>query len=133
PHYLTSTMVAMGSLLTEGDHLYLDRQADWRTALRMILASARAEEDAAGAAGVVLRDLPDGDAELHEVLLGEGFARVPVLDTWTRPIDFAGDAGFLAGLPKQARYHQRTKVLAWEDRYRVDVYAGGAAAPSPAL
>src|SRR6185436_3208218 len=35
PYYLTSTMVAMGSLVTEGDHLYLDRAADWRAALRL--------------------------------------------------------------------------------------------------
>jgi 7-keto-8-aminopelargonate synthetase-like enzyme len=127
PYYLTSTVVGMGSLLSEGDHLYLDRTGDWRSALRLILAAARAEEDRAGAAAVVLRDLPDGDAELHEVLLGEGFARVPVLDTWTRSIDFAGDAEFLAGLPKKARYHQRTKVLAWEGRYRIDTYTGGGA------
>jgi 7-keto-8-aminopelargonate synthetase-like enzyme len=125
PYYLTSTMVAMGSLLTEGDHLYLDRTADWRSALRLILAAARTEEDRAGAAAVVLRDLPDGDAELHDVLLGEGFARVPVFDTWTRPIDFGTDEEFLAGLPKKARYHQRTNVLAWESRYRITAYAGG--------
>jgi 7-keto-8-aminopelargonate synthetase-like enzyme len=135
PYYLTSTMVAMGSLLSEGDHLYLDRTADWRSALRLILAAARAEEDRVGAAAVVLRDLPDGDAELHELLLGEGFVRVPVFDTWTRPIDFGTDDDFLAGLSKKARYHQRTNVLAWEGRYRVATYAGGsaeAAAFSPA-
>jgi 7-keto-8-aminopelargonate synthetase-like enzyme len=125
PQYLTSTMVAMGSLLTEGDHLYLDRDRDWRSALRLILAAARAEEDIAGAAGVVLRDLPDGDSELHDVLLGEGFARVPVFDTWTRPVDFADDEEFLAGLPKKARYHQRVNVLAWEDHYDVRRYPGG--------
>ena len=127
PYYLTSRMVAMGSLLSEGDHLYLDRTADWRSALKLILAAARTEEDRAGAAAVVLRDLPDGDAELHEVLLGEGFARVPVFDTWTRPIDFASDEEFLAGLPKKSRYHQRTNVLAWEERYRVATYPGGSA------
>ncbi|HEV7897182.1 MAG TPA: GNAT family N-acetyltransferase, partial [Planosporangium sp.] len=95
----------------------------------------RAEEDRVGAAAIVLRDLPDGDAELHEVLLGEGFVRVPVFDTWTRPIDFGTDDEFLAGLSKKARYHQRTNVLAWEDQYRVATYAGGsaeAAAFSPA-
>ena len=127
PRYLTSTMVAMGSLLTEGDHLYLDRGHDWRSALRLILAAARVEEDIAGASGVVLRDLPDGDPELHDVLLGEGFVRVPVFDTWTRPIDFADDEEFLAGLPKKARYHQRVNVLAWEDHYDVRRYAGGSA------
>jgi 7-keto-8-aminopelargonate synthetase-like enzyme len=125
PYYLTSTMVAMGSLLTEGDHLYLDRTADWRGALRLILAAARTEEDRTGASAVVLRDLPDGDEALHEVLLGEGFARVPVFDTWTRDIDFDSDLEFLAGLSKKARYHQRVNVLAWEDRYHVRAYAGG--------
>ena len=127
PYYLTSTMVAMGSLLSEGDHLYLDRTADWRSAVKLILAAARTEEDKVGAAAVVLRDLPDGDAELHDVLLGEGFVRVPVFDTWTRPIDFGSDDEFLAGLPKKARYHQRTNVLAWEGQYRVATYAGGSA------
>lgn len=127
PYYLTSTMIGMGSLLSEGDHLYLDRTSDWRSALRLILAAARTEEDRVGAAAVVLRDLPDGDAELQEMLLGEGFARVPVFDTWTRPVDFSTDEDFLAGLPKKARYHQRTNVLAWEGKYRVETYAGGSA------
>jgi hypothetical protein len=117
-------MFAMGSLLTEGEHLYLDRSADWRTALRLILDAAREEEDRTDAAAVVLRDLPDGDAELHDVLLGEGFARVPVFDTWTRPVDFATDEEFLAGLSKKARYHQRTHVLAWEDAYKIEVVTG---------
>ena len=114
-------MVAAGSLLTEGDHLYLDRSRDWRTALRMILKAARAEEDAAGAAAVVLRDLPDGDAELHEFLLGEGLMRIPVWDTWVREVDFADDEEFLAGLSRGHRYHQRYNVLAWEPRFRVEV------------
>ena len=52
PWFLTSPMVGTGSLLTEGDHLYLDRTRDWRTAVRLVLQAARAEEDAAGAAGV---------------------------------------------------------------------------------
>jgi hypothetical protein len=128
PYYLTSTMVGMGSLLTEGDHLFLDRTGDWRGALRLILAAARQEEDRAGASAVVLRDLPDGDAALHEVLLGEGFVRVPVFDTWTRDLDFTDDTEFLAGLSKKARYHQRVNVLGWEDRYKVRAYAGGSPA-----
>lgn len=125
PRYLTSTMVAMGSLLTEGDHLYLDRRADWRTGLHLILQAARQEEDRTDAAAVVLRDLPDGDPELHEVLLGEGFLRVPVWDTWVREIDFVDDEAFLAQLTRKQRQHKRTQVLPWEPRYRIEVLAGG--------
>ena len=127
-YFLTSPMVAMGSLLTEGDHLYLDRSRDWRGALRLILQAARAEEDAVGAAAVVLRDLPDGDEELHTFLLGEGLLRIPVWDTWVRDVDFADDETFLAGLTRKQRYHQRRKVLAQEPGFRIDVLDGGSAA-----
>jgi hypothetical protein len=118
----------MGSLLTEGDHLWLDRSRDWRTALRLILQAARAEEDRVGAAAVALRDLPDGDEELHDFLIGEGLLRIPVFDSWVRDIDFSTDEEFLASLPRRHRYHQRTRVLPWEPRYRVDVLEGGSPA-----
>jgi hypothetical protein len=127
-------MVGMGSLLTEGDHLYLDRSRDWRTAVRLILQAAGVEEDAAGAAAVVLRDLPDGDDELHTFLLGEGLLRIPVADSWVADGGFAADEEFLAGLTRKHRYHQRTRVLAWEPAFDVEVLAGGspAAAALPA-
>jgi 7-keto-8-aminopelargonate synthetase-like enzyme len=128
PYLLTSTMVATGSLLSEGDHLYLDRSADWRGALRLVLQAMRGIEDATGAAGLVLRDLPDGDDDLNRFLLGEGFLRVPVWDTWIRDVDFGSDGEFLAQLTRKRRQHQRRNVLPWEERYRVEVLRGGSAA-----
>jgi 7-keto-8-aminopelargonate synthetase-like enzyme len=134
PWFLTSPMVGLGSLLTEGDHLYLDRSRDWKSALRLILRTARREEDAAGAAAVVLRDLPDGDDELHTFLLGEGLMRIPVADSWVRD-GGASDQEFLAGLTRKHRYHQRTRVLAREPEFDVEVLAGSSAAATalPAL
>jgi 7-keto-8-aminopelargonate synthetase-like enzyme len=131
-YFLTSPMVAMGSLLTEGDHLYLDRSRDWRGALRLILQAARAEEDAAGAAAVVLRDLPDGDEELHAFLLGEGLIRIPVWDTWVREIDFADDEEFLAQLSSKHRAHQRRNVLPFDGAYDVEWLRRGGRAVSDA-
>jgi 7-keto-8-aminopelargonate synthetase-like enzyme len=125
PYHLTSRLVAMGSLLTEGDHLYLDRTADWRAALRLLLTTARAIEEETDASGVTLRDLPDGDAELHDFLVAEGFARVPVPTSWVREVDFRTDEEFLASLTSRPRHHQRTKVLALEDAYKVTISSGG--------
>jgi hypothetical protein len=84
---------------------------------------------------VILRDLPDGDEELREFLLGEGLVRIPVPASWVREIDFADDDGFLAGLTRKHRYHQRTAVLGWEPEFRVEVVDGGTAeaAALPAL
>ena len=132
PHYLTSTMLGMGSLLSEGDHLWLDRSADWRPALRLLLDAARTEEDRVGASAVVLRDLPDGDDELHELLVAEGFLRIPVYDTWVRELDVADDAAFLAGLTRKQRYHQRRNVLAWEGAFRAEVLQPGGPGTAPA-
>jgi hypothetical protein len=124
-YHLTSPTVGMGSLITEGDHLWFDRDRDWRGALRLVLQAARKVEDEAGAAAVVLRDLPDGDEDLHAFLLGEGLFRLPVNSTWVRDVDFADDEAFLAGLTRKHRYHQRRRVLSRESEYRVEVLAGG--------
>ena len=126
PLFLASTMVGMGSLLTEGDHLWLDRARDWRAALRLVLQAARAVEDRVGASAVVLRDLPD-DEELREFLTGEGLLRLPLMDSWVRDVDFGSDAEFLAGLTSRPRHHQRTQVLPWEASFRIEVLEGGSA------
>jgi len=77
--------------------------------------------------------VPEGYTQLHDVLTTEGFVRVPLPDSYVREMDFTDDAGFLAGLGKKARYHQRTKVLGVADRYRVQVLSGGSGALDPAL
>lgn len=129
PYWLTSQMLGLGSLLTDGDHLYLDRSGEWRGALRLLLGAVREEEERVGASGIVLRDLPvpgsPADDGLHELLVGEGFARAPMLDTWVLDMDFATDEEFLARLSPKSRYHQRRFVLALEQDYRVDILRGG--------
>ena len=129
-------MVAIGCLLSEGDHLYLDRSRDWRAALRLLLGAARAREDAAGAASVVLRDLPDGDDELHDFLLGEGLVRIPVPPS----LGARGRLRRRRGVPgrpdRQAPLPPAdARCSAWEPEFRVEVLDGGspAAAALPAL
>ena len=50
PYYLTSMTFAMGSLLTEGDHLYLDRNADWKGALDLLMGAVSEHAKARGRA-----------------------------------------------------------------------------------
>lgn len=79
PYFLTSRAMAMGSLLTEGNHLFLDRTGPWQEALSMILEAAAAAQRAVGATSLVLRDLPEGDTELDNVLLEHGLVKMPML------------------------------------------------------
>lgn len=75
PYYLTSLHFAMGSLLTEGDHLYLDRTANWRGALDLLLAAVSEHASAAGGGTIVLRDLDAADLELAAAIHAAGYVR----------------------------------------------------------
>ena len=130
PYLLTSPTYAMGSLLTEGDHLFLDRSADWRGALTLLLDEAAAEQERLGATVLALRDLEDADAELGAFLAERGLVRFGMLDSHVVDLGFADEAERLDRLSVRARAHQRREVLAWEDRYDVELLRRGGRVPS---
>jgi predicted N-acyltransferase len=124
-YYLTSQTLAMGSLITEGDHLYLDRSRDWRQALGAMLDAVAGVQKQSGTSTLVLRDVPDADAELGEYLRDAGFVKVGLPDSHVLDVDFATDEEFLAGLPHKARYHQRRNVLPFDPVVSLEVRRGG--------
>ena len=132
PYYLTSRTFAMGSLLTEGDHLYLDRSGDWRGALDLLLAAVGDDAAQAGAATVMLRDIAAEDRELGAALHDRGFVRVAVPDSQVIAPVPADDATWLARLSSRARALQRREVLSREGLYDVEFLRRGTRTPSAA-
>ncbi len=124
PYFLTSRVLAMGSLLSEGDHLYLDRAADWRSALELLLTAVEQERGAREAQAVVLRDFRDGDRELAGFLVDAGFVKTALPDSMVLEIDWRDREGFLRRLSKRARKFQREVVLPQENAYDVRVLRG---------
>lgn len=130
PYHLTSLTYAMGSLLTEGRHLYLDRDHDWRAALGLLLDAAAADQERCGANVLALRDFDDDDVDLAEFFAERGLVRLRMLDSLVLDTGHADDAEWLAGLSERARRHQRREVLAWEDAYEVEVVGAGSRVPA---
>jgi len=126
PYYLTSMTFAMGSLLTEGDHLYLDRNADWKGALDLLMTAVSEDAQAAGAGTIVFRDLYGADIELAEAIRERGYVRTSLPQSLVyEPVD-GGDEEWLAKLSVKARVHQRKSVLPFDDAYDVEwLRAGG--------
>jgi hypothetical protein len=121
PSYLTSLTFGMGSLLTEGDHLYLDGNADWRAALDLLLAAVSADADEAGAGTIVLRDLHAADRALAEALRERGYVQMTLPDSYVlEPLD-ADDEAWLARLSVKSRAHQRRDVLPFDGTFEVEV------------
>jgi hypothetical protein len=122
----------MGSLLTEGDHLYLDRTGDWRAALDLLLDAVAQEASRADAGSIVLRDLAAGDAELGEALRERGFVAVAMPEAFAIDDLPADDESWLAGLSPKARVHQRRDVLPWDETFSVEVLRAGGRVPTDA-
>jgi hypothetical protein len=126
PYYLTSRTFAMGSLLTEGDHLYLDRNKDWKGALDLLIAAVSEDAKAEGAGTIVFRDLYSADIELAEAVKERGYVRTSLPDSLVYEPVAGGDEQWLATLSSKARVHQRKAVLPFDDAYDVEwLRAGG--------
>jgi 7-keto-8-aminopelargonate synthetase-like enzyme len=130
PEHLTLRTFAMGSLLTEGDHLYLAREPGWKQALELLLAAVTEEAEAADAELVALRDLPDPDPELRDVLEQRGFLRLPAPESMVAELSWADEEELLRSLSPKARYHQRRCVAPWNDAYEVEILGAGTRALS---
>lgn len=134
PYFLTSRAMAMGSLLTEGNHLFLDRTGPWQEALAMILEAASAAQRAVGATSLVLRDLPEGDTELDNVLLEHGLVKMPMLAG--HAIDLLRwntEDEFYATLNNRTRRRVAAEVRAVQQYFTVKRYKHGVdPAPSAA-
>jgi hypothetical protein len=126
PAFLTSRVLAMGSPLTEGDHLHLARDgAPWREALELLVAQLSRIAEESDVRLVALRDLPKGDPELDSALRELGFARMRAPDSMLLDLDAATPEERLARLSKRARRHQRREVAPFEGAYEVQVLARG--------
>jgi 7-keto-8-aminopelargonate synthetase-like enzyme len=129
PYYLTAQTFAMGSLLSEGDHLYLDRVADWRSALGMLLNAIGEHAEQAKAGTIVLRDLVEGDRELERALHENGYVKLSMPDSLVVNAVARDDDRWLDGLSARSRIHQRREVLPWDDAFDVEILRHGGRKP----
>lgn len=132
PGYLTSPVLGMGSLLTEGEHLYLDRTADWRGAMGLLLEALTEAQERAGAVSIALRDLAGEDPEMDAFMRTQGFARFTMPESYTLTLEGADEAAYLARLSPGSRRHLRKAVMPWDDAYQARVFGRGGDRPSPA-
>lgn len=124
-YYLTSRSLVMGTFITEGEHLYVDRShPEWKKALMLLLDAVWAEQDKQQANGVYLRDFPADDLLMRDFFIDQGFVRTELPDShvlYNPPFDSLED--YLAHLNSKKRKHVRQDALdksAWFDVERIN-------------
>ncbi|SFZ89521.1 7-keto-8-aminopelargonate synthetase [Flaviramulus basaltis] len=112
PHYLTSTVLGMGSLFTEGRHLYLQSKHPLKQqALDALMQTMEILEHQTKAKMIVLRDFLIKD-KLHDYFQGQGFVRVQMPNTCKIDLGFQETLdSYIAKLSSRNRRHLRREIL----------------------
>lgn len=123
PYYLTSKVVSLGSLASEGDHLYVNRNhARWRDALKQLFNIMTDVQEESGASMLMLRDFADADDDLKEFLTGQGFIKVTMPEACTvENPNWKNTDEFLEALGARSRRHIRNDVLKHEASFDIEI------------
>ena len=130
PHFLTSRTVMVGTDLSEGEHIYLDRSGPWRAGLRRLVETVVAWHDDEETPLLVLRDLVDTDSDLEAALGSEGLVRADNPETHLLAVDWTDDEGLVAGLDSQRKRKFVRDLLKASGDFQVTVYEPGQADPA---
>jgi 7-keto-8-aminopelargonate synthetase-like enzyme len=125
-YYLSSRVIMMGSLITIGDHLYVDKTSpEWQAALLELVRIMNDEKEKSGATMVQLRDLDTHDLELSNFLIKEGFIKVEMPDTHTLTnVKWEKEEDYLSSFSSGSRWHFKKMILEKKKFFNVDVLSG---------
>ncbi len=123
PYYLTSTVISTGSLLTEGEHVFIDKSSPyWKEAMKLLFEKMYVLQDSNKASNIVLRDFSNNDVELDTFLVDNGFFKIAMPEnnivsdmSWTTKEDF------YSKLSQRSRQHFREDIKKHEDKFDVKV------------
>lgn len=124
PYYLTSKTLLMGSLLTNGQHLYIDKsKSDWKEAIVELLDVIWKIQDNENATSLFLREFDTDDIELRDLFADQGFIKVDLPDNNViDEINWCDEEDYLLNFLKyKQRYHFKNDVLLHKDLFHVSI------------
>ncbi len=122
PYYMTSNVLSMGTLFTEGTHLYIDPIHPLKQqAMQLLMQTVETLERDTQAKMVVLRDFPR-TTDWHPYFQGQGFVRIHMPDTCNLSLESHTDMeSLVASWSSKSKRHLRKEILAWEPLLNIQV------------
>lgn len=120
-YHLTSKVLSLGSLLTEGDHLYLDRTSPvWKDAMQLLFEKMADLQEKYQANSVMLRDFNSEDEEMDTFLIDNGYFKVMMPENHViKNMEWQTKEEFVQQQSSRSRRHLREDVVRHEDKYEV--------------
>ncbi|TMU50753.1 aminotransferase class I/II-fold pyridoxal phosphate-dependent enzyme [Flagellimonas algicola] len=124
PYHMTSKVLSMGSLFTQGNHLYWNgNHKSSQEALRLFFRIVEHLEIELNAKMVVLRDFRR-DTPWHQELQGHGFIRAQMPNSCTIRLNTIKNIeNYVAGLSSRNRRHNRKDIQPYLDKVQVKISA----------
>lgn len=120
PYYMTSNVLSMGCLLSEGSHLFLEQTNNhWKKALKLILDKVYKIQEEFKITSIILRDFPK-NTNLKDTFFNEGFFNTNMPDTFN--IDLTGISSvedYINSLSRSSKRHIKRYILPFEDLYHI--------------
>ncbi|MBW4360547.1 bifunctional aminotransferase class I/II-fold pyridoxal phosphate-dependent enzyme/GNAT family N-acetyltransferase [Flavobacterium taihuense] len=122
PLYLTSKVLSMGSLFTEGKHCFINQQHPLvEKALKLLLDKVEEKYNALNADMLVLRDFDEGN-NYNKTILDQGYFKIDMPEScevqsqiWNSNEEFAN------GLSPRSRKHFNKEIEPYEKYYDVKI------------
>jgi len=123
PYYHTSYCLSMGSMITEGEHLYLCQdRSDWKEAFKLLLEQLELLEKKLKPQYVILRDFNPGDNSIKTFLHNKGFVQVAMPEAAIYDqFNWNDEASYIETLSKSSRKHFRKDIEAFKDKFEIQI------------
>jgi len=121
-YYLCSRTLMVGSLITQGKHLYIDRsRPDWKNVMMFFLDALWKEQQNEKADILNLRDFDAADKEMQEFLINQGFLKISLPDDHAITHLDSKKEAYFENLKKKERYYIRNRAIELEKEYEVAI------------
>jgi len=127
PAYLCSKAMVMGSPISVGKHLYIDKKIlNWKDGLMFFTENLWKEFELLDANTLNIRDLPANDSELKDFFIDQGFISVDMLDDYniTGMAPFSEPNFYLDQLKSRQKYFVRKRALANSHLFKSEILKG---------
>lgn len=121
PYYLTSNVISTGSLLTEGDHLFINKTSPyWKEAMQLLFDKINLLQEKYNTNSIVLRDFQHIDEEFESFLIDNGFFKTAMPDNnVVTDMSWSNAEEFYKHLSKWSKAHFRKQVKKYQDKLEI--------------
>ncbi len=122
-YYLTSKTVLTGSLITKGNHVYINYEhKNWKNALSILSEKLTDIQDRSNASKIMIRDFYDSQPlDLEAFMLEKGFIKYQLPNNMVvNNLKWNNIDEYLSSLSQKYRYNVRKEILKYESNFIVD-------------